>query len=170
MFTLPISANSDWNLPWLQLKALFVFPTFSLCSFQGAFLRLRAFGIKLFSPSRLRAPGQLSSLAPSPLRFRSASFSLGPSLTPKSLQVYLSIFSPILQNDTVFHWCQKHQIFGSSEPLTAPALRLAASLWYLYHSFLTLFRLLAFAFRLLRARPRMRVMRLRITHFSLERR
>ena len=27
-----------WNLPWLPLKALFVFPTFSLCSFQGAIM------------------------------------------------------------------------------------------------------------------------------------
>ena len=65
VFTLPISTDSDWNLPLPQLKALFVFPTFSLCSFQGAL---------------------------------------------KSLPYALSIVSPILQNDTVFHQCQKHQI------------------------------------------------------------
>ena len=79
VFTLPISTNSDWNLPWLPLKALFVFPTFSLCSFQGAL---------------------------------------------KSLPYALSIVSPILQNDTVFHQCQKHQICSLFRALNSSSLSL----------------------------------------------
>ena len=102
VFTLPISASSDWNLPWPQLKALFVFPTyfpvqFSRCGFGCP----KPFGS--VAATRLRDPLRGCPRA----LVRPSAF---PHKLPWLRMKYPNLSIPILQNDTVFHQCQKHQI------------------------------------------------------------
>ena len=111
VFTLPISANSDWNLPWLQLKALFVFPTFSLCSFQGAISTAPA----LLKSRRSYAPAgsasRLSSCA-------SQAFGL-PSRAPVAAFEASSISLRSFKTIQYFIGVRNIRFVGSFEPLTA---------------------------------------------------
>ena len=139
VFTLPISTASDWIRPLLQLKARFVFPTFSLCSFQGAITGLRDPLSRLSSrPSRTSSSLEIHSAFASLLSVR----------LPSNLEVS-SIFSMADPSKRYsVSLVSKRQIV--SAPLqsfsTASAFTSAAPLRYLHRSFLTSFSFVSSAY------------------------